>query len=183
MNFFLKKQLIKFSCTYWPLSFCKIFKKFLAPIQSYKDVPFSGPKWSICHKQIFLIQTIIITFTYLLSFFTVQNLKKFLQRIQNYENAPFWGPKWSICPPKIFFGKLLISFSSYYQPLSLCKILKKFFWRIQSYEDAQFLGPKWPISPNENFFSRKPVNEPCFFYSCLSISQKSKSDINLLVKY
>ena len=46
----------------------------------------------------------------------------------------------------------------------------------------QFLGPKWPISPNENFF-RKPVNEPCFFHSCLSTCQKSKSDINLLVKY
>ena len=25
MNIFLEKQLIKFSCTYWPLSFCKIF--------------------------------------------------------------------------------------------------------------------------------------------------------------
>ena len=33
------------------------------------------------------------------------------------------------------------------------------------------------------FFLRKPVNEPCFFYSCLSACQKSKSDINLLVKY
>ena len=48
MNFFLEKQLIKFSCTYWALSFCKIFKNFLGPIQSYKNVPFSGPKWSIC---------------------------------------------------------------------------------------------------------------------------------------
>ena len=45
-----------------------------------------------------------------------------------------------------------------------------------------FLGPKWSICPNENFF-RKPVNEPCFFHSCLSTCQKSKSDINLLVKY
>ena len=130
----------------------------------------------------FLVQTIIITFIYLLALFTVQNLKKFLQRIQSYEDAPFLGPKWSICPKQIFFGKLLISFSSTYQPLSLCKILKKFFQRIQSYEDAQFLGPKWPISPNENFF-RKPVNEPCFFHSCLSTCQKSKSDINLLMKY
>ena len=84
-------------------------------------------------NKIFLVQTIIITFIYLLALFIVQNLKKFLQRIQ-------------------------------------------------SYEDAQFLGPKWPISPNENFF-RKPVNEPCFFHSCLSTCQKSKSDINLLVKY
>ena len=45
-----------------------------------------------------------------------------------------------------------------------------------------FLGPKWPISPNEHFF-RKPINEPCFFHSCLSTCQKSKSDINLLMKY
>ena len=160
MNFFLKKQLIKFSCTYQPLSFCKIFKKF----QSYE--PF-------VLKKIVLVQTIIITFIYLLALFIVQNLKKFLQRIQSYEDVPFLGPKWSICPKQIFFGKLLISFSSTYQPLSLCKILKKFFQRIQSYEDAQFLGPKWPICPNENFF-RKPVNEPCSFHSCLSTCQKSK---------
>ena len=84
-------------------------------------------------NKFFLVQTIIITFIYLLALFIVQNLKKFFQRIQ-------------------------------------------------SYEDVQFLGPKWPISPNENFF-RKPVNEPCFFHSCLSTCQKSKSDINLLVKY
>ena len=133
-------------------------------------------------NKIFLVQTIIITFIYLLALFIVQNLKKFLQQIQSYEDAPFLGPKWSICPKQIFFGKLLISFSSTYQPLSLCKIFKKFFQRIQSYEDVQFLGPKWPISPNQNFF-RKPVNKPCFFHSCLSTCQKSKSDINLLVKY
>ena len=84
-------------------------------------------------KKFFLVQTIIITFIYLLVVFTVQN----------------W---------------------------------KKKFQRIQSYEDAQFLGPKWPISPNENFF-RKPVHEPCFFHSRLSTCQKSKSDINLFVKY
>ena len=43
-------------------------------------------------------------------------------------------------------------------------------------------GPKWPICPNEDFF-RKPVNKPCSFHSCLSTCQKSKSDINLLIKY
>ena len=90
----------------------------------------NGP---IVMNKIFLVQTIIITFIYLLALFIVQNLKKFLQRIQ-------------------------------------------------SYEDAQFLGPKWPISPNNNFF-RKRVNVPCFFHHCLSICQKSKSDINLLDKY
>ena len=81
-----------------------------------------------------------------------------------------------------FFGKSLLSVSSTYYPLSLCKTFKKFFQRIKSYEYVKFLGPKWPIYPNKNFF-RKPINEPCFFYSCLSTCQKSKSDINLLVKY
>ena len=111
MNFFLRKQLIKFSCTYWLLSFCKILKKFLGPIQSYEDVPFSGPKWVM--NKIVLVQTIIITSIYLLALFLVQNFKKFLQRIQSYEDAPFWDQKWSICH-KFFFGKLLISFSSTY---------------------------------------------------------------------
>ena len=103
MNFFLEKQLIKFSCTYWPLSFCKILKKFLGPIQSYEDVPFSGPKWPICREQFCLVQTIIINFIYLLALFIVQNLKKVLQRIQSYEDAPFLGLKWFICPKQIFF--------------------------------------------------------------------------------
>ena len=70
-------------------------------------MPFSGPKWSICHEHFFFIQTIIITFIYLLAFFTVQNLKKFLQWIQSYEDVPFLGPKWSICPKQIFFWKII----------------------------------------------------------------------------
>ena len=81
------------------------------------------------------------------------------------ENGPF-------APNKFFLENY-----SYHSHLLMVKILK-FFQRI----DAQFLGPKWLISPNENFF-RKPLNEPCFFHSWLSICQKLKSDINLLVKY
>ena len=131
----------------------------------------------VCHFQfqngplvlnkIFLVQTIIITYIYLLAIFTVQNLKKNLQQIQSCEAVSFLGPTWSICPKQFFFGKLLISFSSTYQPLSLRKSFKKFFNQIKSYEDAQFLGPKRPISPNDNFL-REPVNDPCFFHSCLS---------------
>ena len=53
----------------------------------------------------FLVQTIIITFIYLLALFIVQNLKKFLQRIQSYEDAQFLGPKWPISPNDNFFQK------------------------------------------------------------------------------
>ena len=97
MNFFLKRQQIKFSCTYWLLLFCKILKKFLGLIQSYQDVPFSQNDPFVMNKT-FLVQTIIMNVIYLLALSIVQNLKKNLQRIQSYEDAPFSGPKWSICP-------------------------------------------------------------------------------------
>ena len=91
------------------------YKKVLQLIQSYKDVRyFLGPKQPIYPEQILLVQTIVITFIYLLELFIVQNFKKFLQRIQNYHHALFLGSKWSICPKQIFFGILLLSFSSTY---------------------------------------------------------------------
>ena len=114
MKFFLKKQLIKFSCTYWLLSFCKILKKFLGSIQSYEVVPFLGPKWPICHEQFFFGTNHYYYFHLPIGPFHCAKFKKFLQRIQNYEDAPFLGPKWSLCPKQILFGKLLISFSSTY---------------------------------------------------------------------
>ena len=66
-------------------------------------------------NKFFLVQTIIITFIYLLALFIVQNLKKFLQQIQSYEDAPFWAQNGPFAPNKFFFcGKLLISLSSTY---------------------------------------------------------------------
>ena len=98
--------------------------------------------------------------------------------------------RWSIFGPKVVHLPQTIFFlENYYyhshlpiSPFHCAKLKKKNLQRIQSYEDVQFMGPKWPISPNKNFF-RKPVNQPCFFYSCLSTCQKSKSEINLIVKY
>ena len=68
---------------------------------------FRAQNTPICPEQNILVQTIIITFIYLLALFIVQNLKKFLQQIQSYEDAPFLGPKWSICPKQIFFWKII----------------------------------------------------------------------------
>ena len=96
MNFFLKKQLIKFSCTL--LRMCHFWAK-------------NGP---FVLNKFFLVQTIIITFIYLLALFIVQNLKKFLQRIQSYENVQFLGPKWPIFPNENFFSEnLLMSLVSF----------------------------------------------------------------------
>ena len=106
MIFFLEKQLIKFSCTYWPLSLCKILKKFLGPIQSYEDVPFSGPKWSICSEQNFLVQTIIITFIYLLALFIMQIKKKTLTANPELWGCVIFGPQMVHLPQtKFIFEK------------------------------------------------------------------------------
>ena len=87
-----------------PFILQNFYKKMLELIRE----PFLGPKQPICPEQNFLVQTIVITFIYLLAIFIVQNLKKFLQRIQNYDDAPFLGPKWSIFPKHFFF------FENYY---------------------------------------------------------------------
>ena len=181
-GFFLEKQLIKFSCTYQPLSFCKILKKFLEPNQSYEDVPFSGPKWPICPEQNFFGINHYYCFHLPTGPFHCAKFKKNLT-----VDTELWGctnlvSKMVHLPQTNFFWKIINIILIYLLALSLCKIFKNFFLRIQSYGDAPCLSPKWSISPNENFF-RKPVNEPCFFHSCLSTCQKSKSDINLLVKY
>ena len=104
MNFVLEKQLIKFSCTCYPLSFCKIFlKKILELIHSYEDVHhFWDQKSPFVLNKKFLVQTIVITFIYLLAPFIVQNLKKFWHWIQNYDDAPFLGPKWSFASNNFF---------------------------------------------------------------------------------
>ena len=87
--------------------------------------PFLGPKQPICPEQNFLVQTIVITFIYLLAIFIVQNLKKFLQRIQNYDDAPFLGPKWTICPKQIFFWKIITIILIYLLALFIAQNLKK----------------------------------------------------------
>ena len=98
-------------------------------------------------NKLFLVQTIIITFIFLLVLLIVQNFKNFLLRIQSYEDVPFLGPKWSICH-NFFFWKLLMSFSSTYQPFHCAK----FFQRIQIYQDMQFWVQNGTF-PQMRFFS------------------------------
>ena len=114
MNFFLEKQLIKFSCTYRPLSFCKIFKKILGPIQSYKDVPFSGQKWPICHEEIFFGTNHYCYFHLPIDPFYCAKFKKILTADLELSGCAIFGPKIVHLLQTIFFEKLLISFSSTY---------------------------------------------------------------------
>ena len=124
-------------------------------------------------QKVFLVQTIIITFIYLLAVFIVQNIKNSYCGSRIMKMHHFGAQYGLFAPNKIFLGKLLISFSSTYQPLSLCKILKIFQW-IHSYENAQFLGPKWPISPNKNFSKTLLMSLNFFIHAYLHVKNQSQ---------
>ena len=80
------------------------FKKFLGPIQSYKDVPFLGSKWPIRHEQNFFGTNHYYYFHLSTGAFHCTKFKKILTAdLQSSEDVPFLGPKWSICPKQIFF--------------------------------------------------------------------------------
>ena len=91
MNFVLEKQLIKFSCTYQPLSICKIFiKKILELIQSYKDVcHFWDENSPFALNKIFLSINHCYYFQVPMALFIAQDLKETLQWIHNYDDATF----------------------------------------------------------------------------------------------
>ena len=98
MNFLLKKQLIKFWCTYQPLSFCKIFmKKILELIQSYENLHHIWDQNTpFVLNKIFFDINHCYYFHLPIALFSVQNLKEILQWIQNYDDAPFLVQKCSI---------------------------------------------------------------------------------------
>ena len=70
---------------------------------------FGAQNGAFVMNEIFLVQTIIITFIYLLVLFIVQNLKKNSSsgsRVMRMRN--FFGPKWPISPNENFFSENLL---------------------------------------------------------------------------
>ena len=89
-------------------------KKFLQQMQSSEDVPFLGPKWSICLKQILFWKIINIILIYLLVPSIVQNFKKILPVDPKlWRFAMFW-PSMACFPKCDFFSEnLLLSLVSF----------------------------------------------------------------------
>ena len=105
-------------------------------------------------NKIFLVQTIIITFVYLLALFIEQNLKKILTANPELWGCVIFGPQiFHLTQTNFFFWKkLLTSFSSTYWSLSFYKILNKFLEPIQSYEDVPLSDPKYSNLSRKIFF-------------------------------
>ena len=99
------KPLSLLSSTYWSFSLCKIKKTFLQQIQSSEDVPFLGPKWSICPPKFFFGKLLIPSSSIYQPLSLCKIFQKNFPRIQSYEDAQFLGPKWPISPNENFFQK------------------------------------------------------------------------------
>ena len=136
----------------------------------------------MCHFQVengpfvlnkfFLVQT--ITSIYLLALFIVQNLKKILTVDPDLWGRIIFGTKMVHLPPNFFFWKIIDIILIYLLASFILQNLKKILQSDPELWECAIFGPKIAHFPKWEFF-RKPVNEPCFFHSCLPTSQKSKS--------
>ena len=137
-------------------------------------MPFLGSKWLICPEQICFVKAIDVTSFYLLAIFIEQNCKKNLKVDPEFSRCGIFEAMVHL--PQFFMEKIITIIFIYLLAPFTAQNFKKILTGIQRYTI------QWHICPNENFY-RKHVNNPCSFHSCLSRCQKSKSDINLLMKY
>ena len=149
MGFFLRKQIIKFSCTSWSLLLCKINKKTWEQIQRYEDVIlFLFPNNQIALNKTSFQKTINIIPMSLLAYFIVQNCKTIFT-----VDPELWGRMHQsgsqmahLLQTKSFSEKPLIQ-----RPCTLLAqfivelFLKKLLEPIQSYDDMLIFDPKWLI--------------------------------------
>ena len=132
---------------------------------------------TICHFQaqndqfvlnkFFLVQTIIITFIYLLALFIVQNFKKILTVNPELWGCTIFGPKMVHLPQIYFFWKIIKIILIYLLAPFIVQIFLKILRADPELWGCAIFGPKIARFPKWYFF-RIPVNEPCFFHSCLS---------------
>ena len=128
----------------------------------------------------FLVQTIIFTFIYLLVLFIVQNFKNCYSRSSVMRMCHFWAKNGPLAPN--FFLKIINIILIYLLALFIVQKFKKILPVDPELWGCAIFGSKMAYFPKWEFF-RKPVNESCFFHLCFSTCQKSKSNINVLVKY
>ena len=122
---------------------------------------FQAQNTPIYTEQNFLVQTIIITFIYLLVIFIAQNLKQILTA-----DPELWGcPKWSIFPKQFYFWKIVNITLIYLLPSFIVQKNIKFPPADPELWGCAIFRPNMADFPKMRIFFRKPVQVPCFFHS------------------
>ena len=159
----------------------------LAPfiLQNFKKIHRADPELQIqmCHfrdqngpfvmNKTFLVQTIIITFIYLLALFTVQNLKKFLPRISRVlRMCHFWGQNGPFAPNKSFFWKIINIILIYLLAPLTGQNFKKI---LPALWGCAIFGPKMAHFPKWEFFSEDLlISLVSFIHDCLHAKNQSQ---------
>ena len=103
-------------------------------------------------SKIFLVQTIVITFIYLLVLFTVQNLKNFLlQIIMRMRMCHFWAQNGPFAP--IFFWKTINIILIYPLASFIGQNFKKLLPADPELWECAIFGPKMAHFPKWELFS------------------------------
>ena len=135
----------------------------------------------ICPEQIYLEQTIIVTFIYLLALFTEQNLKKnsySWSRVVRMHH--FWAKNILLAPNKTFFWKIINITLIYILAPFFMQNLKKFPPADPELRGCAIFGTKMAHFPKWEFFSENLLISLIFF---IHAYLHAKSGIYLLVKY
>ena len=102
MNFFSRKRTNKIFMYLLAPFILQNFKKILMANPELEDVPFSGPKWPICHEQTFFGTNHYYYFHLPLGPFYCAKFKQILTADPEFWGCAIFGPKMVHLPPKIF---------------------------------------------------------------------------------
>ena len=145
-------------------------------------MPFSGPKWPICPEQIFFDTNHCYYFHLPVVPFHCEKFKQILTADPELWRCAIFESK-MVNFPQTKFSFSIIIILIYLLASFIVQNVKNFFPAHPEFWRCVIFAPKMAHFPKRELFFRKSVNKSCFFHSCLSTCQKSKSDINLLVKY
>ena len=140
-----------------------------------------GPKWSICSEQNFFGKNHCYYFHLPIGPFHCAKFKEILTADPELWECTIFGPKMVHLPPKIFL-KIITIILIYLLAPFIVQNFKKILPADPELWGCAIFGPKMAHFPKWELF-QKTCSRALFLYSCLSTCQKSKSDINLLVKY
>ena len=140
-----------------------------------------GLKWSICPEQNAFGKNHFYYFHLPIGPFYRAKFKKILTADPEFWQCTFFGPK-VVHSSQFFFGKIITIILVYLLAPFIVQNLKKVLPVNPELWGCAIFGPKMAHFPKWELF-QKTCSRALFLYSCLSTCQKSKSDINLLVKY
>ena len=150
-------------------------------MESYEDVPCAIVPFF--EKKFFWYKSLLLLSSFCWPFSLQKMLKYSDSGSRVLRITPFLRQKWTIWTKQIFLGRNY--YNLFQLPISSfhsAKFKKNSSSRSRV-KRMRYFGAKNGLFSETKMWFRKPVNDPCVYYSGLSTCQKSKSDINLLLKY